>query len=370
MSENIPSTKIGTSEPLNICSGIGYFPMPGIDPDGQTHRGYPTGLQPEWVLWDCRAKLWWGGGDNDFVFKAVARIEAGICGPNYAIKSTFHGTADNNGMALSVESDEIAAGSFFGFGLFFTPSMSIFGISVPLRAVTVDVINEIAKLLGYKSPQNGFLSKVDDYTPALARTTGYSMFDANQNAFTANGGMYKATPTFNVAVDMVPFIAPLWYLQQDIDNILRPLGFPFRMTFGPVLGIQLPVEVKVESVEIDNAKYTVAYDTVRKQLTAGAPTGEFPASPNRLEVFFKHTPSLTFSIGLSWGVGIDKVFFLGSQLSFPVGQWLGLSVQLGTWSNPLQNQVGNTSLPILGASEGGDHTDYVEVIFETAGSMA
>jgi hypothetical protein len=92
------------------------------------------------------------------------------------------------------------------------------------------------------------------------------MFDANQNAFAANGGKYKATPTFNIALDMVEYIPALWSLQQGIDNFFRPLGFSFRLVFGPVLGIQLPVEVKVESVEIDNAKYTVAYDNQSNSL--------------------------------------------------------------------------------------------------------
>lgn len=379
MSESIPSTKIGTSEPLNICSGIGYFPMPGIDPEGQTHRGYPTGLQPEWVLWDFRSKLLWG--DNDFVTKAVARIEAGICGPNYAIKSTFQGTADNSGMTLSVASDEIAAGFFFGIGIFFTPSMSIFGASVPLPAAAVDVIDEIVKLLGMKSPQGSSFARVSEFTPSLTRTTGYSMFDANQNAFGANQGKYKATPTFNIAVDLVNRIPALWTLQENIDNVLRPIGFQFRLTFGPVLGIQLPVTVTVDSVEIDGAKYSgITYNANTQKLSSvNGPVGSLPSAPQTLRVYFKHTPSLTFSLGVSWGMGVDKVFFLGGQQSFPVGQWLGLSVDLGTWKNPLQNNWGSQTLPILGAEHAAagsadfaesPDADFVEVIFEAADAKA
>ncbi len=370
MSENIPITKIGTSDPLDICSGFGFFPGPG-DPSGQTHRAYPTGMQPEWELWDTRSQLWWGGGDNDFVFKSSARIEIGVCGPNYAIKSTFHGTADNNGLMLSVEADEIAAGFFFGFGVTLTINMSVFGVGVPLPSVTLDVIRIITEYFWKDSPLANFLKKVDQFTPSLTRATGYSMFDANRDAFGANGGKYKATPTFNIIVDLVPCIAALSSLYKTIDNFLKPLGFPCRLILGPLVGIQMPVSVEVESVEIDGAKFSgVTYSRDTGKIVAAAPSGQVPVSPKKLRIFFKHTPSLTFSLGISWGLGIEKVFFLGGQVSLPVGQWLGLSVQLGTWKNPLDNTVGNPLVPSLDMAEGGDHAYYAEVIFEPAVPMA
>src|SRR5438045_4159418 len=103
---NIPTTKLGTSDPINICEGFNLFAgnnAPGLDLGFQSGKTL-FAISPQILAWIFDASA----GYNFFM---------GVCGPSWAILFDAAGETNGNQLQLNITNDETAAGFAMGLSL-------------------------------------------------------------------------------------------------------------------------------------------------------------------------------------------------------------------------------------------------------------
>lgn len=355
----ISKTKIATSDPVNICQGFAFFPLPG-DKQGETHRNFPLGWNPTWVLWSnswniigCTLST---NGDLD--------VDMGICGPAYGFKSVISGNLTDNAVQIQVEEDEMNAGFFFGFGgaLRGTASIKIPFVgtfSTPPSGIVIDVISLILSRFVDLST-----TPVGKFVPSLIRPSGYALFGSAKGSFSTSGQM-AASPTFSLPIDLVTLYKPLEDLVEAFNSLTMRIGLKSRFTFGPVIGFQLPITLKVDNIWIDDAKFGgFTFDTESKFLKGSLEEGVPPSYPENLTVYLKHAISFGISIGISGGLGIEKLCFISIGISYAITSLMNLPADLlGSYVNPVRNSIGNLNVASCGCGDIKD-ANLVDVIFE------
>lgn len=369
----IPKTLIATSDPLSICNGLALFPKLG------TFRSGYVGTDMANTIFNVQDQ-------NLLLFRLSANAKyeviAGICGPAYAVEMELEGETTDGNIELTVEGDEIQAGVLFGLTLsfvlgiqldtmklkwvwdgwnsHFNPSWSkLLDFHVNLEFDAIEFVYECIELALESGHEHTTFKKVPHISNQLIASWG--MYDEQKGKFATNAGKMVATPTLNIPIDITPMIEPL----AALNVTLKPLFS--RLSFGPLIGIQIPVTVSMKSVTVDNTKYSNLGFTGEK--ISGTTTGADPEEPTTIDVELEHTAGFDLSFGLFCNLNLVKLFNIGFSTTWPLLKAFHIEPKLGPYSNSLSTSVGKTTAKTC--SECGDGSLAVfDVIFEPPGGLA
>lgn len=368
----IPKTLIATSDPLSICDGFALFPKLG------TFRSGYVGSQLAGNIF---------GFENTnlllFSLSANAKYEVvfGLCGPAYAVEMELEGSTDNENIELTVEGDEIQAGILFGLTLSFILNLSLdvmkfkwmndgwnshlasswtklLNVHLNLEFDAIEFIYECIKMALENEHEETTFKKVPHISNEIVASWG--MYDERKGNFASNGGELVVTPTLNIPIDIAPMIEPIAALNLALKALFS------RLTFGPLIGIQVPVTVKMKSVTLDDTKYS-HLDFVGEKVT-GTTTGTDPTDPSTINVKLDHTAGFDLAFGIFFNLNLVKLFNVGFSTTWPLLKTLGIEPKLGPHANNLSNTIGATTVETCSEC-GGESAAIFEVIFEPPGGL-
>lgn len=373
----IPSTLLGSSNPVDICKGFALFPTIGTTRAGITSGLNNTPLldtEPITVL-TFRTTVNCGGG-----------FFVGLCGPAYGIAFNAAGTFSNTALQLAITNDAVAAGLIFGALMNFSftlqfevghlewvndgwESRLITRWETALNAVLkfeLDILGLILKyILGQIVENNkGPVSyAVQQTATALPRAVpSYSFFGTQVNALGTTQGGLTVNPSFALPIN----IAGLLKLIPKLGIIIAAIeGAAFQLQLGPSITLGLPVNIQVTQFSLGaNA------DTTSLTWTPGGLTGPLaappPNNPRNLYATVRHIPGpfFTFNLGLFFTLTLIRVISLGvTSPPIPIRNVLGLQIDFGTYFNRLNNSIGSQQLgfdPLRDLPDG----EEIEVVFE------
>ena len=369
----IAKTHIATPNAMDLCGGFALFPSVGAfsAPTSSLLKGNIISINNQnLLLWSLTAN-------------ASYNLVTGACGPSYAIKMDLNGTATNQNLTLNVSNDELAAGFYFGVNLIFNFSLTLkqyelnwvwagwhshFVSSWDTVANTnfSITIDPLKILFDFITAQLGDVVSFDPITnlnsPVTHLTSAWGLYDDQKGTFAANKGIMKVTPTFNLSIDISDFIEETQALNEALKCFLS------SFTFGPQIGIAMPVTFQMKKVSLDATDYTKLTFFNDGTLT-GQTTGTAPASPTKMSVELDHSPGFDLSLGIFVNLNLVKLWNIGYSISWPILGMLGIKTSVGTYANTLTGNIGSLTSQACGAC-GAEPTGLFDVIFEAPGGLA
>ncbi|MDD2273594.1 MAG: hypothetical protein PHP95_02640 [Desulfuromonadaceae bacterium] len=369
---NIPETVIATSDPLSLCNGNALFPALGTFRSGYVGTGMAGTI---FSINDENILL--------FRFSANAKYEVvfGLCGPAYAAKLVLEGSTDNKALELTIVEDELQAGILFGLTLSFVCNISLDTLKLnwvwqgwnshfasswlQLADFHINLEFDVIELL-WELIKEGFESEgketIIKKVPLLSNQLvgSWGMYDERANNFASNGGEMVANPTLNLPIDIAPMIGPVAELNLALKALFS------RLSFGPLIGIQMPVTVKMKTVTLDSAKYSNLTFVDGKM--GGTTAGTDPSNPTKLTLELDHTAGFDLAFGIFLNLNLVKLFNIGFSTTWPLLKTLGIQPNFGPYTNNLSNTIGKTTGKAC--SQCGDgSTGLFDVIFEAPGGL-
>lgn len=363
----IANTKIATSDPLSLCNGFALFPK-------VTSR---AGV----VVNQMGGKIFTFHDANLLLFRLSVdcsyEVIMGLCGPAYALEMELEGSTDNEAIELSIEDDEIQAGLVFGFTLGFIFNLRLDTVKLhwvyngwkshfqkswsKLLDFHINFDADLFELIywcceeAFKNEgEETVLKKVPHISHELVASWG--MYDERKGNLASNLGELEATPTLNLPIDIAPLIEPVVALNLALKAIFS------RLTFGPLVGVQVPVKVNMKSVTIYDTKYSnleFNFDTV-----TGTKTGTDPGYPGEINVELEHTAGFDLAFGVFANLNFAKFFNVGFSITWPLLKLFDIEPKLGPYANNLSNTIGETTVETCG-----ECAAIFEVIFEPPGGV-
>ncbi len=369
----IPKTLIATSDPLSICNGFALFPALG------TFRSGYVGTDMAGTIFSIK-------DENILLFRlsANAKYEVvfGLCGPAYAAEMELEGSTHNGKIELTVAGDELQAGILFGLTLSFVCNITLDTLKLKwvwdgwnshfdstwskLADFHINFEFDVIELI-YELIKEGFESEHEETAfkkvPVLSNQLigSWGMYDERKGNFASNGGEMVATPTLNLPIDIAPMIEPVAELNLALKALFS------RLSFGPLIGIQMPVTVKMKTVTLDSTKYSNLAFADGKM--GGTTTGTDPSNPTKLTVELDHTAGFDLSFGIFLNLNLVKLFNIGFSTTWPLLKTLGIEPKLGPYANNLSNTIGKTTAKACSECGAGSASVF-DVIFEPPGGLA
>ena len=374
----IKTTRIATSYPIDICQGIALFPLIGTMRAGKTFSQPPD--KPILTVRPTTILLW------RFSATANYRLLAGVCGPAYAASFDIAGQSDGRAVELTVTNDQVAAGIFAGVVVSFPVTFAVdqgtitwswpkgFGTKWH-RALTktaspsVDVLETLVEIIrtllkeesdssdvqkGKQEEGEPEENKQDDKKRPKVSVPTWGIYDHREDTFNAGKGVVTPEPTFSVSIDIVPMIPQL----RAVDAGLKALWGNFSL--GPRLKLIVPVAVQFHRVFLDQSEVTGL--TYRDGKLIGQ-TDTAVEQPTTLRVELDHSPSFTVGMSLFLSVSICKLFSFSPETpDLRLDKLLGLQIKAGTYCAELANTIGELAVGSQGPQQCG--TGKVEVILD------
>lgn len=339
----IPSTVLGTSDPVDLCKGFALFPNLGTIRAGISVQDTSKPLfriAPNLLLWKINAN-------------ASVGIRFGICGPAYGFRLNAQGSTTGNTINLALDGDQIAAGLIFGVDLGVNIQIQVQRLSLQWvwdgwnshikttwesaanvnLAIDFDLIGTILAIILYVNDEsenkNQLLSKLGTYIPNLIGSYGF--YDA-QSGQIASAGEMSAEPAITIPINLANLIPPV----QDINKLLAVLWG--GIGFGPSIGIAVPTTVKITGVSLDAAEFNNA--TISNGTLTATTTAPVPQNPVNIGMGVQHNPNFELQAGVWAQFYILKIFQIGFSATVDILNLLGIKVSLGTYNNTVSSSVG------------------------------
>jgi hypothetical protein len=363
MATEIKKTLIGTPDSgvggLTLCNGLSLFPP------------FPT-LPLGWQS-STAGSLQIGKGFQILAVRASASagfsMNVGLCGPSYAIQFETEGEVDGDTLTLSVEDDEAMAGFFLGAGLEVEAKLSVqlyklywhWGIhgrwsgvlNVDLK-VGVDVLKAAIDIIAA-------LLQIEDMIAhaavEVAVDTPLQMIGEASKVYALSEGQIDLHCQFTVPINLwtiavlaaaatveVPFLnvasVAIIAVHEALDVTLSAIGF------GPTLGLDVPVNIQIKGVTLDDVKFdkTKITDDGKWQGTKTDPAAVVADPPEKITFTMEHTPYLDFTIGLYAELQLVELFHVGASVSMDVLGIFNIEPALGTYTHTLTNTIGRDYL--------------------------
>jgi hypothetical protein len=142
----------------------------------------------------------------------------------------------------------------------------------------------------------------------------------------------------------VPFLnvasAAIIAVHEALDVTLSAIGF------GPTLGLDVPVNIQIKGVTLDDVKFdkTKITDDGKWQGTKADPATVVADPPEKITFTMEHTPYLDFTIGLYAELQLVELFHVGASVSMDVLGIFNIEPTLGTYTHTLTNTIGRDYL--------------------------
>ncbi len=349
----IKPTRIGTPDPIDICTGIALLPKVGAVSAGNTAAGEGKRI---FSTSKKRIALW------RFTGSAHYALVSGICGPAYAAKFVVKGETNGQHVTLSVSGDRADAGIVAGLEVIFPVVLQVdqgfpkytwkngWGLrwvkafriekkpKIDLIGLLVDLIK---KLMKEKKKSNDIkkgkdIEKEDKNKPGVKiKVSAWGMFDSVEDQFNSNNGNITPSPTLTIVINIVP----LWPQLEAIDKGLKALWGGFSL--GPELSIIVPVSISFRRVFLDSQEVTSL------QYSAGKLSGQLSTATDKvhdLRVDLSHRPALTLGVRFFLSISVCKYFSLDPKTpELRLDKLLGVEVGAGPYCTGFTNTIGNVN---------------------------
>lgn len=369
----IPPTELAKSDSLSICSGFPLFPALGSFDAGGVATSSTSG-----TIFDIKSQ-------NLLVFHlaASAKYEVifGLCGPAYAIKMEVEGETADRTLELQVSDDEIAAGLTFGLTLEFSFNIVLDVLqmnwvwqgwnshfektwvnlghwNLHVEIDLLEFISEIIELCIEEMNEEG-KTTLQKAKASISKSlmSSWGILDERSDTF-AKIGELNAGPTLNLPVDITPLVPGM----EVLNTALKV--FWSRLSFGPQIGFQMPVKVKMSTVTLDETAYPTTFDKNTGALV-GLTTGTDPVNPKSIDVELDHYPGFDLTFGLFLNLNLVKLFNVGYSVTWPILSTLGITVSSGPFVNHLSGDIGSqTAQACPACGEDTSTAGLFDVIFE------
>jgi len=338
----IPTTTLGTSDPVDLCKGFALFPQLGVVRAGVSINRASKNLfrvSPRILMWKLNAN-------------AQYSLDMGVCGPSYAFKVDAQGSTEGNSITLQLSNDQIQAGLIVGMTFGIQANIKVQQLSIQwvwdgwhshIRStwdtainlapnLTFDLINIILSVLLYidgksENPDTNF-QRLGNYFPSTLASYGF--FDAESNQI-ASQGSFSAEPAITLPINLALFIPELKAINEALAALWGGLAI------GPQIGISIPTTVKIDSISVDGQNYpNLQFSNGVVSGTGGTATD----NPQNLSFVMKHTPFFEIQFGGFVQFSILKFVNIGLTESVDVLNLLGIKVPLGTYANTVTSKIG------------------------------
>lgn len=359
----IAETRIGTPDSgigsgLNLCTGLELFPPFPTIPVGWMSKG--AGALKVGHSFSVIAVRASAGGSFG--------LQVGLCGPSYAIKFDTEGEVQNGILTLTVKDDEAMGGAFCGCGLQaeFELKAELYkvywhwgphgkwsvvlnvnlGVGIDALKAAVDIIMAVAQV-------EDMLTKA---TVSGAVETPLAMVGESSNAYAENRGVIEMDCVFTVPINLwticvvaayatveIPYVdvasAVIIAVHEVLDVTLSSLGF------GPTIGFDVPVNIQIQDVSIDNVRFN------KKAVTDGKWIGELadkssqvPAEPKEIKVTLVHNAGFDLRIGLYAELQLLELFHVGASIDMGILGLFNIVPKTSDFTHSLMNTIGKTYL--------------------------
>jgi|GEM_PF-1974919 len=346
----IPNTRIGTSDPPDLCKGFALFPMGDDVRSGAVFNRSTKDLfrvSPQILVFKLNAN-------------ATCGLAAGCCGPGYGLAFTASGATNGNQLSLTVNDDKIVGGFFAGASAGFNVNIQISRLQVSWNwdgwnsgiktswtslgsinvGVNVDFLGTILDILlqliaGSDSKAYTLFQKVQNLNPALLASWGF--YDEKQNTLPDNSPNFFCEPSIAIPIDIVPYVEAL----NGIAETLKALYGSF--TAGPQISIDFPLSVTPSKFTIDGVEFGNVQATGRTFTATGS--GPISDNPQNIAVELTHTPGIDIGLGVFMNLTVMKFFSVPASISFDLLSLFNISVNFGPFKNSVNNTVGSMTIP-------------------------
>ena len=352
----IPRTKVGTSDPLNICDGVAIWPQLG-----SFDAGINIANRTQSLINSANQILIW---KYDVYF--YYNLQVGLCGPAWATYVDVGGSADANGLDMTIYDDSTAAGFFLGaiFTLGLRGALSQLVVHVTcshwhprvyttwdtrLRfdlAVSIDFIKIIMSLI-----QGETDGEVEDEGDAIGMSS-VSMYKMMSNRFNSGDGTFTIEPLLNFPIDILPYIPAFGEVIEACDDIGA------KIKSGPMISLGLPVAMSIDQVMFDDHSYSsLTFNNGR----VTSSTVQADSTGNEVQLEFKWTPSIDLRVGWFASFSLWSLFNFGANYTYSITELLGINTSTGTYTHTLGNTAGSAVLS--SARPEGPPTKLAQVVF-------
>ncbi|RYG46826.1 hypothetical protein EON79_09075 [bacterium] len=365
---NLPSTVLGTSDPVDLCKGFALFPALGTIRAGiQTGNSTKSlfNVSPQVLMWRFNANASYG-------------IFMGICGPAYGFRYEAQGSTDNGTLTMNVSDDIAAGGILMGLNLDFQATISVQRLSFEwvwdgwnshittswenafnvTPEIQVDFIGLILAIILYINDQqegsskNQLMSKVGSFAPGLLGSWGF--YDQQADQLGDGDGSMTFEPALLIPINLANLVPQLAEINKGLAVIWGGFGV------GPQFGISIPTTATVTGFSVDSSQYT------NLQWDGGTATGTGGteiASPKTLGCSIQHRPGMDFQFGVWAQVYALKLFEIGFSEAVDMLQLLGIEPKFGPYDNSVSSPIGGgPNSAVVGARAFLEESDALEVI--------
>jgi hypothetical protein len=339
----IPSTVLGTSDPVDLCKGFALFPAIGNPRIGISVSDSTKPLfsvSPSLLVWKLNAQASFG-------------IRFGICGPAYGFRLNAAGSTSGQNLSLNLSNDQINCGMILGLdaGVNFIITVQQLNISWVWDgwnshiktswetvvntniALDFDLLGTVLAVILYindeSEDKNQLLANLGTYIPNLIGSWGF--YDAESDEIGDNGQL-SAEPAITVPINLANFVPQLQELNKSLAVVWGGFGI------GPSIGVSIPTTVSITNIQLDSATFNNV--TVSNGVLTGSTTDTIPESPTTISMGVQHNPNFDFQVGFWAQFYILKILNIGFSYTFDVLELLGIRISLGKYNNTVSSTVG------------------------------
>lgn len=347
----ITGTTLGTSSPLNLTRGFGFFPanttidnpspptIIGIgDAEGLSHtlldiqNGIPIAGYRMGASVSGRLIIGAFFGYNLGYRVSGFTSSEGTAFLTFTEDSTRGGAGFGFGFSLSSSiSVERRVGSFFGFGGIWFSRLNV------SPSATIDLIN-ILLLLLRAAGLNVPLEQVNAVGSSISSGAIWGLFGSASNEFGTRRALTLA-PRFNISGNILRLIPQF---RPALKAIKEAGG---KLTVGPQLNILFPVTIRIARLTTVDGDYDIDPNQFPDGATLrfrGGPVGPVTADHQEFSIVHRHDIGLRFTLEIKASVSMWSLFSVSASVPIDLTSVLPVpALEISSFIGPFFTTLNN-----------------------------
>ncbi len=348
---NIARTRIGTSDPVDICKGFYLFGS-GVS------LGFAPGLTNDLNIFNKKTQVaaW------KFFLRTQVQLTAGLCGPAYGTVFDVQGSTTDPDVKLTISNSQTAAGVVMGLGASAEVSLNLRQYKIKFKKgrlkgkwsnaiklsveFAVDVlpilIAFIRSLLG-----SGGDTQAEDTDLEVNRISGYSFVARTAGTFGGSGTVFLR-PAITQLFDITDKLPGLPAVKKAVSK----LGGNFK--FGPIVGLAIPVTIEAEAVKLSGGGTTATYrkpsgsqSLAINGVINGTTNDTVPTNLDDIEIVLRHEPTFDVILGIGSSVSVAKVFSFSVKVEVSLADAFGAFPPVVSQTNSISNSIGSNFAGVI-----------------------